>query len=125
MGARKVGACLDYVDTRTLCLPLRDFVRCRNGSHERRPQLAFNDTWQNAQEILVEDTVVLIRGNVSGNKRDDHRASGGVREDAGPQSLVVPGQSAAACGVTDKVYPNRPRPSVRRRRRVLPCGTAS
>jgi DNA polymerase III subunit alpha len=33
--------------------------------------LAFKDTWQVAKEILLEDAVVLIRGKVSSNERDE------------------------------------------------------
>ena len=33
--------------------------------------LAFRETWQNFKEILTQDAVVLIRGKVSSNERDE------------------------------------------------------
>jgi len=33
--------------------------------------LAFRDTWQNFKEILTQDEVILIRGKVSANERDE------------------------------------------------------
>ena len=33
--------------------------------------LAFRDTWQNFKELLIQDAVVLIRGKVSSNERDE------------------------------------------------------
>jgi len=33
--------------------------------------LAFRDTWQNFKELLTQDAVILIRGKVSSNERDE------------------------------------------------------